>query len=205
MDYVNINEQLLNANKLMSENDVKGTLACFGSSRLSEDTKEFKRAESICKALSKAFPEYHICGGGGPGLMEAFNKGATNTSIGMGITLPFESDMNEHVDIDIMFEHFFIRKYWLLHSAVCALAFEGGIGTMDELFETLTLIQTGKIKRIPIVLVGVDFWNRLMPFFKHMLELGTISQSDFDLFIISDDINTIIKYLKENIHEHEIN
>jgi uncharacterized protein (TIGR00730 family) len=205
MDYYNINEQLISAQKIMTDNNVEGTFAFFGSARIKSNTEEYKRAVKVAKAVSKAFPDYHICGGGGPGLMEAFNKGATNTSIGMGIELPFESKMNKYVDIPIMFEHFFIRKYWLLHSAKAALAFEGGIGTLDEIMETLVLIQTGKIKPIPIVLVGEEYWNRIIDW-DYLAEQGLISKSDFDLFIISNDINTIVQYLKENIdNEHTIN
>jgi len=198
MDFQNINEQLLNANKIMTDNNIKGTFAMFGSARIGEDTEEYKRARAVSKAISEAFPQYHVCSGGGGGLMKAMNEGATTKSIGMGITLPFEHGMNEFVDIAIEFEHFFIRKYWLLHSAKAVIAFEGGIGTMDELFETLVLIQTEKIEKRPIVLVGEHFWKNAINM-DYLAKKGLISQADFDAFIISNDIDVIVDYLKKNI------
>jgi len=200
MDFININEQLLNANRIMAENDIKGTIVMFGSARIESDTEEYKRAVAVSKAVSEAFPDLTVCGGGGPGLMKAFNEGAVTPSIGMGIELPFECEMNEFVDIPIMFDHFFIRKYWLLHSAKIILAFEGGIGTLDELFETMVLMQTKKIEKRPIVLIGEEFWNNAIDL-QYLADKGLISQADFDLFIISDDINTIVTYLQENINE----
>ena len=198
MDFKNIKEQLFNANKLMTENNVKGTFAMFGSARLGEDTEEYKLAKEVSKAVSEAFPQYHICSGGGPGLMRSINEGATTKSIGMGITLPFEQSMNEFVDIEIEFEHFFIRKYWLLHSAKAVIAFPGGIGTFDELFETLVLIQTKKIAKRPVVLVGERFWKTAINM-EYLAEKGLISQSDFDNFIVSDDVDVIVDYLNKNI------
>lgn len=202
MDFININEQLLNANSLIKENGIGGTIVMFGSARLGTETEEYKHAVKISKAVSEAFPELTICSGGGGGLMRAFNEGAVTPSIGMGIELPFEAKMNEFVDIPIMFDHFFIRKYWLLHSAKAILAFEGGVGTLDEIFETIVLMQTNKISKRPIVLVGEEFWNKAIDM-QYLADRGLISQSDFDLFIISDDINTIVDYLKENIDENK--
>jgi uncharacterized protein (TIGR00730 family) len=208
MDYLNINEQLIKAKRVMEVEGVEGTLAFFGSARTKRSAKEYKKALKISKAVAETFPEYFICSGGGHGLMEAFNKGAHQAkarSIGMGIELPFETEMNKYVDIPIMFEHFFIRKYWLLYNAMAVLAFEGGVGTLDEIIETIVLIQTKKVEPMPIVLVGAEYWNRVIDW-KYLADEGYISKSDFDLFIISDDINTIVQYLKENInHEHTFN
>lgn len=198
MDFININEQLINANNIMKEHDVKGTFALFGSARIGGDTEEYKRAKAVSKAISEAFPQYHICSGGGPGLMRAFNEGATTPSIGMGITLPFESSMNEFVDIEIQFEHFFLRKYWFTHSAKAILAFEGGIGTLDEFYEVLVLKQTKKIDDVPIILVGEEYWSKAINL-EYLAEQGLMSKDDLKAIIITNDVDVIIKHLKENI------
>ena len=198
MDFININQQLINANNIMQENDVKGTFAMFGSARISEKSEEYKRAKAVAKAISEALPQFHICSGGGPGLMRAFNEGATTPSIGMGITLPFESGMNEFVDIAIEFEHFFIRKYWFTHSAKAFICFEGGIGTLDEFYEVLVLKQTKKIDDVPIILVGEEYWSKAINL-EYLAEQGLMSKDDLKAIIITNDIDTIVKHLKEKI------
>ncbi len=197
MDFININQQLINAHNIMKDNDVKGTITMFGSARISEESEEYKKAKAVAKAVSEAFPQLHICSGAGPGIMCAVNEGATTPSIGMGISLPFESGMNQFVDIPIEFEHFFIRKYWMLHSSKAIVCFLGGIGTLDELFTTLVLIQCEKIEKLPVVLVGEDFWGSAINM-DFLAKKGLISQAD-NQFIISDDIDVIVKYLKKNI------
>mgnify|MGYP006280257071 CR=1 FL=1 len=133
-----------------------------------------------------------VCSGGGPGVMEAANRGARKAggaSIGLGISLPFEQSLNPYITRDLQFEfhYFFVRKYWFIYLAKALIVFPGGFGTMDELFETLTLIQTGKVqKRMPILLFGSEFWNRLLNF-DAFLEWGVISPRDLDLFKIVDD------------------
>lgn len=200
MDFQNINEQLLNANRIMDKNNVTGTITMFGSARISEDSEEYKMARKVSKAVSEAFPQYHLCTGGGPSIMKACNSGAREAnikSIGMGISLPFEQSMNQFVDIEIPFEHFFLRKYWMLHNAKAVLFFIGGLGTLDELFTTLVLIQCEKIEKLPVVLIGGEFWKNAinMDFLK---KRGLINQAD-NQFIISDDIDDIVDYLKKNI------
>lgn len=198
MDFININEQLINANNIMKEHDVKGTFALFGSARIGDNTEEYKRAKAVSKAISEAFPQYHICSGGGPGLMKAFNEGATTPSIGMGITLPFETSLNEFVDIEIPFEHFFLRKYWFTHSAKAFICFEGGIGTLDEFYEVLVLKQTKKIDDVPIILVGEEYWSKAINL-EYLAEQGLMSKDDLNAIIITNDIDTIVNHLKENI------
>ena len=114
MEFLNINQQLINANKIMHENDVTGTITMFGSARISEESEEYKKAKAVSKAISESFPQFHILTGGGGGIMKAGNEGASEgastPSIGMGISLPFEQGMNEFVDIAIEFEHFFIHS-----------------------------------------------------------------------------------------------
>ncbi len=200
MDFININEQLINANNIMKKNDVKGTFALFGSARIGDDTEEYKRAKEISKAISEAFPQYHICSGGGPGLMKAFNEGAVTKSIGMGITLPYETSMNEFVDIAIEFEHFFLRKYWFTHSAKAILAFEGGIGTLDEFYEILVLKQCKKIDDVPIILVGEEYWSKAINL-EYLTKKGLMSKDDLNAIIITNDVSVIIQHLKDNIIE----
>jgi uncharacterized protein (TIGR00730 family) len=167
-------------------------------------------AEELTK-WSMSLPEkdmrrFIICSGGGPGIMEAANQGAHNAggkSIGLGISLPFEQGVNEYIPDMLQFEfhYFFVRKYWFVLLAKALIAFPGGFGTMDELFETLTLVQTGKITEVPpIVLFGSEFWNSVVNF-DALVEWGTISPEDLDLFTIVDTVeearDTIIKQLTE--------
>lgn len=134
-----------------------------------------------------------VCSGGGPGIMEAANRGAKRiggASVGLGISLPFEQSLNPYITHDLQFEfhYFFIRKYWFIYLAKALVVFPGGFGTMDELFETLTLIQTRKVqKKMPIVLYGADFWNNLINF-DAFLEWGVISKSDLELFRVMDTV-----------------
>ncbi|CAA6691611.1 Unannotated [Lentimonas sp. CC19] len=167
-------------------------------------------AEELTKWTMSLPPEeqhrFMICSGGGPGIMEAANRGAHNAggkSIGLGISLPFEQGVNEYVPKNLQFEfhYFFVRKYWFVTMAKALVAFPGGFGTLDELFETLTLVQTGKTAEIPaIVLFGSEFWNSVVNF-DSLVEWGTISPEDLDLFTIVDTVeearDSIIKQLTE--------
>lgn len=146
----------------------------------------------------------HICSGGGPGIMEAANRGAHDAgakSIGLNISLPFEQHHNPYISPELNFEfhYFFVRKYWFLYMAKAMVAFPGGFGTMDELFELLTLIQTGKVPEgAPIVLYGKDYWNRLFNF-EALAEWGYISPEDLDLFKIVDTVDEAVSHLTESI------
>lgn len=141
-----------------------------------------------------------ICSGGGPGIMEAANRGAQKAggaSIGLGISLPFEQSLNPYITRDLQFEfhYFFVRKYWFIYLAKALIVFPGGFGTMDELFETLTLIQTAKVqKKVPIVLFGSEFWNSVLNF-DTFVEWGVISQKDKDLFKIIDSVEEARDYI----------
>lgn len=141
-----------------------------------------------------------VCSGGGPGIMEAANRGAQKVggaSIGLGISLPFEQSLNPFITRDLQFEfhYFFIRKYWFVYLAKALVVFPGGFGTMDELFETLTLIQTQKVeKKIPIVLFGSEFWHSILNF-QAFVEWGVISPSDLHLFKITDTVEEARNYI----------
>lgn len=147
---------------------------------------------------------FYICSGGGPGMMQAANMGASQAqgdSIGLNISLPFEQAPNPFQTAQLSFEfhYFFIRKFWFAYLAKGLVAFPGGFGTMDELFEVLTLIQTRKIKKmIPIVLFGKDFWNGFLNF-EFLVEWGVISKKDLDLFRIIDDIDEAFEYMKDSL------
>ena len=141
-----------------------------------------------------------VCSGGGPGIMEAANLGAHNVggkSVGLGISLPFEQGVNEYIPDDLKFEfhYFFVRKYWFVLMAKALVAFPGGFGTLDELFETLTLVQTKKVDTVPpIVLFGSEFWNSVVDF-DALVEWGTISPEDVNLFKVIDSVEEAHDYI----------
>lgn len=147
---------------------------------------------------------YHLMSGGGPGIMEATNLGAQRAggnSIGLGISLPFEQGINPYCTPDLSFEfhYFFVRKYWFLYLAKAIVVFPGGFGTMDELFEMLTLIQTKKtLKHVPIVLFGAEFWKSLIHF-DAFLEWGVISPEDIQLFRIIDSVDEAFTFLVDDL------
>lgn len=169
----------------------------FGSARLPEDNQHSKNATELASQISKK--GYTIVTGGGPGIMQAANKGAHITngaSVGMGIELPFEQTNNPYLTEFIDFHHFFPRKVALSYSSEAYIYFAGGFGTLDELFEILTLKQTGKIPPIPVILFGSDFWKPLEAFFKKVLldeNNETISLEDLNLYTITDDINEALE------------
>jgi uncharacterized protein (TIGR00730 family) len=144
--------------------------------------------------LEKADDKHYICSGGGPGMMEAANKGAAEAngkSVALGISLPFEQGVNEYATPELSFEfhYFFLRKFYFLYHAKAIVVFPGGFGTMDELFETLTLIQTKKLdKKMPIILYGREFWDGLINF-EHFIKWGVISSKDVELFKIVDNVD----------------
>ena len=158
------------------------------------------------KNLKSKKSRYIITSGGGGGIMEAANRGAKEAegiSIGLTISLPFEATSNEFIsqDLDLKFHYFFMRKFWFIYLAKALVVWPGGFGTLDEVMELLTLIQTKKIKkRLPIVLFGSEFWNSVVNW-NYLIDCGTISEDDLDLFYISDNVedayNYIIKYIEE--------
>jgi len=170
--------------------DVGAAVAIFGSARFAPDHPMYAQAEAMGRALAEA--GFAVITGGGPGLMEAANKGAFaagGVSIGCNIELPFEQSQNRHTTLSINFRYFFVRKTMFVKYANGFIIFPGGFGTLDELFESLTLVQTGKIKRFPIVLFGSSYWRGLLDWIEGtQLAERTISPEDLNLLIVTDSI-----------------
>ncbi len=173
------------------------SVSIFGSARTDRNHPTYKLTEDIARRLSDE--GFSIVSGGGPGVMEAANKGAqagASASIGVNIELPHEQSSNEYQDISLYFRHFFSRKVMFVKYASAYVVMPGGFGTLDELAEILTLIQTEKTRRIPIVLVETAFWKGLIDWFKHTLvKEGTISPNDMDLFVMVDDADSAVEYI----------
>jgi uncharacterized protein (TIGR00730 family) len=161
----------------------------FGSARLEPGSTYYNKCLKVAESLAK--DGFAVISGGGPGIMEAANKGAQNangTSVGLNIELPMEQAPNSFQDIKVEFRYFFVRKLMFVKYAVGYVIFPGGFGTMDELFEALTLIQTKKIRGFPVVLVGSDYWRGMIDWMKQtVLAMGNVSQEDIDLLTIVDD------------------
>ncbi len=177
-------------------------VSIFGSARTKPDQPYYKLAVEMGKALTDE--GYGVITGGGPGIMEAGNKGAHLSgghSVGLNIDLPFEQGTNPFVDLDksINFRYFFVRKVMFVKYAQAFIALPGGFGTLDELFETLTLVQTKKITPVPIILVGKEFWSGMADWIrKTMLEsAGNISPGDMDLIPILDTPQEVVQYIND--------
>jgi uncharacterized protein (TIGR00730 family) len=174
-------------------------VSVFGSARTLPGSPEYELAEEIAAALCHA--GYAVITGGGPGIMEAANKGAAEAggvSVGLGIELPMESGLNDHVNIGIEFRYFFVRKTVFVKYSQAFVVLPGGFGTMDELFEALTLVATGKITRFPIVLVGSAYWSGLLSWLREtMLERGNIGADELALIRIADDTEEVVEIIKE--------
>jgi uncharacterized protein (TIGR00730 family) len=168
-------------------------VAIFGSARTCADTADYSAARELARLLAES--GFAIITGGGPGVMEAANRGAKEgkgLSIGCNIELPFEQEINPYVDIAINFRYFFVRKTMFVKYAEAFVIFPGGFGTMDELFEALTLIQTRKIRNFPVVLYGTAYWSGLLEWLRAtMLLEGKVSTDDLDLFTVSDSVQEI--------------
>lgn len=191
--------------------EIGPAVTVFGSARTSEDDPYYKIAHELGGLLAQ--DGLSVITGGGPGIMEATNKGAKElegSSAGVGIELPFEASNNAYIDSDknITFRYFFVRKLMFLKYSQAFVAFPGGLGTLDELFEALTLSQTGKTPKFPILLVGRDYWAGLLDWLKtKVLEDGNISEDDLELFRIVDTAEEVMesitgffaKYRKEMV------
>ena len=171
--------------------DVGPAVSIFGSARVGRRNRYYGAARRLAAALAKE--GFAIITGGGPGIMEAANRGAKEAggvSIGCNIELPFEQGLNEYVDLGMEFRYFFVRKVMFVKYAEAFVIFPGGFGTLDELFESLTLIQTGKVEHFPVVLYGTDYWEGMMQWIREKpLYEEKISPEDLDLLTITSDID----------------
>jgi len=181
-------------------------ITIFGSARSKEDSREYQMAMEAAKACVAR--GYGVITGGGPGVMEAGNRGAHEAggvSVGLNIVLPFEQHVNPYVDTTLNFEHFFVRKTMLMKYAQGFICLPGGFGTLDELSEALTLIQTGKATRFPIVLLGVDFWGSFVDWIKTtLLGGGFVSPEDMELFHLVDDPEHAVRIIDDFYREHAL-
>lgn len=170
----------------------------FGSARTRQDDSNYQLAREMGAALSRL--GFTVMTGGGPGIMEAANrgaKGAGGRSVGCNIELPFEQKPNDYLDRCVTMHYFFVRKTLLVKYSYAFVVFPGGAGTVDELFEALTLIQTGKIESFPIVVMGTHYWREMIDFIVKMARVGTISQKDLDLIFVTDSVDDAIEHIRK--------
>jgi uncharacterized protein (TIGR00730 family) len=177
--------------------ELGAAVSVFGSARTPRDTPEYTLAEQIAAELSRA--GYALITGGGPGIMEAINKGAAEAggvSVGLGIELPTEMGLNDYVNVGLEFRYFFVRKTMFVKYSQAFVVLPGGFGTMDELFEAVTLVATGKITKFPIVLVGTDYWGGLVAWLREkVLAEGKIHAEELDLFAVVDEPEEVVKII----------
>ncbi|MBT2230933.1 TIGR00730 family Rossman fold protein [Nonomuraea sp. NEAU-A123] len=172
----------------------------FGSARTREDSPDYGMGRELGRSLARA--GYAVITGGGPGIMEAANRGAVDVdgavSVGLGIELPFEQKMNDYVDLGIEFRYFFVRKTMFVKYSCGFIALPGGFGTLDELFEALTLVQTQKVTSFPVVLMGSEFWGGLLDWIKNaLLGTGKIAEQDLDLITVTDDVEEAVRIIAD--------
>jgi uncharacterized protein (TIGR00730 family) len=179
-------------------------VSVFGSARTRGDDPAYALAEEIGRRLADA--GFAVITGGGPGVMEAANKGACEAggvSVGLGIELPFESGLNQYADIGLNFRYFFARKTMFVKYAQGFVVLPGGFGTFDELFEALTLVQTKKVTSFPIVLVGTTYWTGLVDWIRQtVLADGKIAEADLDMFRLTDDVDEVVSAMVEASERH---
>ncbi len=187
---------------------LKPCVAIFGSARTKPEDKYYKMAEEIAYRITQI--GFGIITGGGPGIMEAGNKGAHRgggTSVGLNINLPFEQHYNPYIDSDknINFDYFFVRKTIFMRYAQGYVVMPGGFGTLDEMSEAITLIQTNKMVDFPVILVGKEYWKGLMDWFRDtMLKEGMIKEEDFSIFHLVDDVDEVIEVVKDFYDKYSV-
>jgi hypothetical protein len=178
--------------------DLPRAVSVFGSARSKPDSPECELANQLGAALAAA--GYVVITGGGPGVMEAVNRGATEAgglSVGLGIELPFEQKLNDWCEIGIDFRYFFARKTMFVKYAQAFVVLPGGFGTMDELFESLTLVQTKKVTQFPVVLMGTAYWRGLLDWLHEAMRAeGKIGPEDLDLIHLSDDVDDVVAHIR---------
>jgi len=181
--------------------EVHNAVTIFGSARVKPDDAYYKKTEILARLLAQN--GFSVITGGGPGIMEAANKGASEAggkSVGMNIHLPFEQKPNPYTNIHLDYKYFFIRKVMFVKYAMAYVILPGGFGTMDELFEAVTLIQTKRIRSFPLILMGSDYWQGLLDWMKKtMLQEGKILPADLELIQIIDDPDEVVKHIKKYV------
>ena len=181
--------------------EIQPCVSIFGSARSLPGDETYEKTVVIAKKLAQN--GFHIITGGGPGIMEAGNKGAQEgggKSIGLNILLPMEQAVNPYIDISLQFQYFFVRKVMFIKYAQAYIGMPGGFGTLDEIFEAITLIQTKRIKPFPVILVGTDYWKSLGDWIRNtLLERKLISPEDMDLVSIVDDPEEVVKIIKHTV------
>ncbi len=177
----------------------------FGSARFKEDHKYYKVTQQIAGEIAKL--GFTIMTGGGPGIMEAANRGAREVggkSVGCNIILPFEQKENPYLDMSVDIKYFFVRKTLLLKYSFAFVVMPGGFGTLDEFFEALTLIQTEKISEFPIVLFGTEYHKELLAYIDKMKAEGTISPEDLKLYLVTDSVDEAVAHIKKSISQYDL-
>jgi uncharacterized protein (TIGR00730 family) len=177
-------------------------VTAFGSARTKEDSPYYQLARQMGAAIARI--GFTVMTGGGPGIMEAANRGAKEgggISVGCNIELPMEQSSNPYLDRCVTLKYFFVRKTLLIKYSYAFVVFPGGAGTVDELFEALTLIQTGKIKQFPIVMMGTDYWREMIDFIGKMARVGTISPEDVKLIYATDSVDEAIAHIRKHAIE----
>ncbi len=181
--------------------DIRNGVTIFGSARTEPQDPYYIKTQYLARRLAEK--GFSIITGGGPGIMEAGNKGALEgggISVGLNIRLPFEQKPNAFANLPIDFKYFFIRKVMFIKYAVAYVIMPGGLGTLDELFEALTLIQTNRIRRFPVILMGSEYWHGLLEWLKNtILAEGRISSDDLDIFAVIDDPDEVVRYIKKHV------
>ncbi len=179
--------------------DIGPAVSIFGSARIKPEDPVYRTAEKMAALFAKN--NFAVITGGGGGVMEAANKGAAEaggTSVGLNIVLPFEQKPNPYANIQLEFKYFFIRKVMFVKYAMAYIIMPGGFGTLDELFEAVTLIQTHRIKPLPVILVGSDYWNGLVDWIKaRLLSEKMISPEDLDILQVMDDPEAIVRHVQK--------
>jgi uncharacterized protein (TIGR00730 family) len=195
-----IMSEFVNGFDAMSAVDVP-IVTIYGSARTARDNAYYKFAEELAGELAQA--GYGIITGGGPGIMEAANKGAFEAggiSIGLNIDLPHEQAANPYINFPLHFKYFFVRKVMFMKYSMAFICMPGGFGSLDELFESLTLIQTHSVKPFPIILIGSDFWSGLVEWIRDkFIPSGTIAKDDLLLLDIMDDVESVVNYIKKTV------
>ena len=181
--------------------EIYPAVSIFGSSRVGPDEPLYEKTRNIARLFAEN--GFHVITGGGPGLMEAANRGAAEggaLSVGLNIQLPMEQEANPYANVRLDFRYFFIRKVIFIKYAQAYVVLPGGFGTLDELFEALTLIQTDRIKPFPVILVGNDYWKGLLEWVRNrLLETGKISPEDLDLIQLLDEPSEVLAVVKRLI------